>query len=297
MKNRERPFYIATILFLVVALVFSSATPAASGVWSGTGILATGQTTSYSGELDDGHYQAGIAKSYTVYTTGQFASTSNIDLIHFTDTDVAFADSDPDTITSTGTDLDGLFVAGDDIVITGDSDNNGVYEIDVVAGKVITLTVGGALSTEAAGDSVSIAKREALSNNAVLDNNTGLMWARYTSAENAAMGAASDGKMPWTGELYDIFQWAAAANAASLGGYSDWRIPNLSELWSLGDANHAAFLPNTTDFPGFPTNVWSANTHKSVTANAFTFSKNWQILYYADTKTLGQVTALVRGGV
>lgn len=296
MKNRERLFYITTILFLVVALVFSSATPATGGVWSGTGILATGQTTSYSGELDDGHYEAGIAKSYTVYTTGQFASTSNIDLIHFTDTDVAFADSDPDTITSTGTDLDGLFVVGDDIVITGDSDNNGVYEIDVVAGKVITLTVGGALSTEAAGDSVSIAKREALSNNTVLDNNTGLMWARYTSAENAAMGAASDGKMPWTGELYDIFQWAAAANVAGLGGYDDWRIPDDTEMLSLRNMEASSAVPDSTAFPS-----WSLDYFWSSTSSPGPTTRAMRVRYDAGSnedvdKATACAVALVRGG-
>jgi len=296
MKNKERMFYIVTILLLVAGVVFSP-TPASGGVWSGTGLLKTGQTTQYDGELDDGYYEAGIAKSYTVYTTGQYAGTSNIDLIHFTDTDVSFADADPDTITSTGTDLDGLFVAADTIVITGDSDNNGTYTIASVSGKVITLDGADELSTEAVGDTVNIAKREALSNNCVLDRNTGLMWARYTSAENAAMGAASDGKMPWTGELYDIFQWCEAANAAEMGGYSDWRIPNDVELASLRNMEAPNALPDITAFPSWPADyIWSSTTPPSNTSYAFHVYFYSGLVHY-NAKTAADFASLCRGGV
>lgn len=41
-------------------------------------LLKTGQTTQYSGELDDGYYQVGQAKSYTVLDAGQYSGTTNI---------------------------------------------------------------------------------------------------------------------------------------------------------------------------------------------------------------------------
>lgn len=263
-------------------------------------LLATGQTTPYpvgDEELDDGHYEKGLAKKYQVLSTGSYSGTSNIDLIHFTDTDVSFADADPDTITSVGTDLDGIFASGDVIVITGDSDNNGTYTIASVSSKVITLDAGDELSTEAAGDTVNIAKREALSNNCVLDQNTGLMWARYTSAQNAKMGAASDGKMPWTGELYDIFQWCAAANVAALGGYSDWRIPNDVELAGLRNMEGSDVTPDSIAFPGWPaSSLWSSTTRIEVAARAmyigFVLGSESNSL-----KTTVYYVALVRGGV
>ena len=40
-------------------------------------LLVTGQTTSYV-NFDDGYYQKGVAKSYTVYTTGQYSGTTSI---------------------------------------------------------------------------------------------------------------------------------------------------------------------------------------------------------------------------
>ena len=69
------------------------------------------------------------------------------------------------------------------------------------------------------------AKTDAHSNNCVVDNRTKLMWSRYVSA---SVGPASDGKIPWTtkGSVEGIFTYVAAANAATLAGYSDWRIPN-----------------------------------------------------------------------
>jgi len=295
MKNKERMFYIVTILLLVAGVVFSP-TPASGGVWSGTGLLKTGQTTQYSGELDDGYYEAGIAKSYTVYTTGQYAGTSNIDLIHLTGAGIAFAATTPGTITDTGNGL-AIFQTGDVLVVTGSGLNSGVYNISTggVAGTIRTTQ---ATVLEAAGATVSLAKREALSNNCVLDRNTGLMWARYTSAENAAMGAASDGKMPWTGELYDIFQWCAAANAAELGGYSDWRIPNDVELANLRNMESPNAAPDAIAFPGWPTsvNVWSSTTLPNSTSYAMYVYFGYGYVRN-DTKTAPAFAGLCRGGV
>ena len=53
-------------------------------------LLATGQTTQYSSEPDDGYYQSGIPKRYEVLTTGQYSGNANIDLVHLTDTSIAF---------------------------------------------------------------------------------------------------------------------------------------------------------------------------------------------------------------
>lgn len=225
--------------------------------------LATGQTTQYSSELDDGYYEKGLAKSYTVLTAGQYASTVNVDCIHYTAATIGFQN----VASSIGDSANGLaiFQTGDVIVITGSVSNNGVYTVATggIAGAII---VNEAIVDEAAGATVSIAKREAMSNNCVLDNNTGLMWARY---QNTKFGSTSTGKMPWTGQLYDIFQFAAAANAALLGGYSDWRIPNALELIGLVNFASASWLPDTTAFPvwGSP-NTWVATTNANTVTNA-----------------------------
>lgn len=264
-------------------------------IWTGTEyLLKTGQTTQYSGELDDGYYEAGRAKAYVIMTTGAQSGTSNIDLIHLTAATIAFAATTPGTITDSGNGL-AIFQTGDVLIVTGSASNDGTYNISTggVAGTIRTTE---ATLLEAAGATVSLAKREALSNNCVLDRQTGLMWARYTSAENAAMGAASDGLMPWTGELYDIFQWCAAANTASLGGHADWRVGNRLELESLLIREVTYGYPDTTAFPSFAQLVWCSTTCYYATTSAWGLNCG-SANFDATAKTSAFHCALVRGGV
>ena len=183
--------------------------------------LATGQTTPYSSELDDGHYEKGLAKSYTVYTTGQYN------------------------------------------------------------GACVFLLNG---------------KTETQSHNCVLDRNTGLMWARYTSAQSASLGPGSDGKMTWTGAADDIFQYAAAANVAELGGYSDWRIPNDFELAGLRNMEVSNALPGATAFPSWSDAdyYWSSTTLPNYTSYAVrVYFINGNV--YSTAKTTAYFASLVRG--
>jgi len=75
-----------------------------------------------------------------------------------TGTDIAFNDADPDTITSTTTDLS-VFNSGSYLTVTGESDNNGTYQISSDTAPVtatLTLESDEELSDEAAGDSVTL---------------------------------------------------------------------------------------------------------------------------------------------
>ena len=63
---------------------FSSEVAARSSTLWRSLLLKTGQTTSYV-DYDDGYYEKGIAKSYTVLTAGQFAGTTNITINSKTD--------------------------------------------------------------------------------------------------------------------------------------------------------------------------------------------------------------------
>ncbi len=268
-------------------------------------LLETGQTTQYNSELDDGYYEVGLNKRYSVLTLGQYSGMSNIDLAHFSDNDLTFARvaATFDTITSAAGDLGALYNPDDIIVCTGAGEagnNDTAFTLVHASAGVISCATTTTLTDEAASATVSIAKREALSNNCVQDLVTGRMWARYTSAENAKMGAASDGKMKWTGELYDIFQWAAAANAASLGGpggYSDWRISNDVELANLRNVQATTAVPDTTAFPGWPAEyIWTSTTlpTDSSSANIVHF-----LFAQLATNPKGTVyfAALVRGGL
>jgi len=258
-------------------------------------LLVTGQTTQYNGELDDGFYERGLTKTYTVLTVGAYSGTSNIDLVHLTDISIAFAATTPGTITDTNNQL-AMFKTGEVIVVSGSVGNDGVYNVSTgaVAGTIRTTE---ATILGAAGPSVSIAKREAHSNNCVLDRQTGLMWSRYTSAQYATMGTAGTGTMPWTGQLYDIFQYCAAANTVSLGGYADWRVPNMFELGSLFNLEAATAVPDAVAFPSWPANyVWTSTTaaDNNTIAVRADFARG---RLDGNIKTITYFGAIVRGGV
>ena len=103
-------------------------------------------------------------------------------------------------------------------------------------------------------------KTDVHTNNVVFDNNTGLMWSQTLSA---SVGPASDGKIPWTTNANGegVFAFCAAANAANLGNYNDWRVPNVFELASLIDYEPPNGTPDAIAFPGWTTgNVWTSTT-------------------------------------
>ena len=80
--------------------------------------------------------------------------------------------------------------------------------------------------------------------NCVLDNATGLMWARNANLPGVAM--------PWTNAV----QYCATnLNLVSYGGYTDWRLPNVRELTSLIAWQY--FSPPLYNTAG--TAQWSAN--------------------------------------
>lgn len=141
-------------------------------------------------------------------------------------------------------------------------------------------------------------KTETQSHEVVRDLVTGLMWARYTSAESASVGAGSDGKMAWTGTDDDIFAYCAAANTAELGGYSDWRVPNDTELSTLRDQEVATAVPDTVAFPSWPSSdwMWSSVTmpHNANYSMAVHFLYGYKS---SAAKITTYFSALVRGGV
>jgi hypothetical protein len=141
-------------------------------------------------------------------------------------------------------------------------------------------------------------KTDVHSNNCVFDDHTGLMWSRYVTA---SVGPASDGKLPWTttgaGATEEgIFPYVAAANAASLAGWTDWRIPSSNELESLVDFEAPSAYPNSTAFPSFPAGavLWSSTTRPDDTTNTI----RWYFLAgtsAVEAKTTNRQIILVRG--
>jgi hypothetical protein len=138
---------------------------------------------------------------------------------------------------------------------------------------------------------------EAISNNCVQDNVTGLMWIRN---ETTAIGANPYGKgvygtMPWTtdGDGNGVFAYKDAANAALLAGYGNdpnpllnWRVPNDNEAASIIDLSIST-LP--TEFIGAG-NFWTSSTFLGAITEAFLAALGLGI-----TKTTKTVNATIFG--
>jgi len=255
-------------------------------------LLKTGQTTQRVSELDDGYYEVGVAKSYTVNTAGAQSGTTNVDLAHYAGGAGAIAfNNTTHKITDSGNGL--AMFKTNDVILTNSAANPGPFTVTTgnVAGEIVCT--GATFTDETPAGSVTISKREAISNNTVLDNNTGLTWTRYHPAK---FGVASDGKMPATGVLYDIYQYCAAANAASLGGHTDWRVPNAYEVFLLSDQEATTGYFDTTAFPTQNQDCWtSTNTPAASATHGHIFQRNNGDLNSA-ARTTALTTFLVRGG-
>jgi hypothetical protein len=106
-------------------------------------------------------------------------------------------------------------------------------------------------------------------NGTVTDNKTGLMWQKCSAGQNndtACSGNAST--YIWNDAL-------SYCEGLSLGGKSDWRLPNIKELESLTDdtrynpAIDTAFFPNAIAF-----HYWSSTT------SAYYPSAAWYVSFY-----------------
>lgn len=68
-----------------------------------------------------------------------------------------------------------------------------------------------------------------------------------------------------------VFNYAAAANAASLGGYTDWRVPNTFAFISLVDLEKLNPTPDVVAFPGWPAAAyWCATAVGAASAERLT---------------------------
>lgn len=255
-------------------------------------LLKTGQTTQYNDELDDGYYEKGVAKSYTVNDTGDQSGTTNVDLTHLVSDTGAFTSADK-TYTDTG--KCGVFKTGggETIIISGSVSNNGTFTTaSATADKVVFNET---ITDEPDAPLTTFKKREAISNNTVLDNNTGLTYLRYPSQK---MGKFGNGLMPWTGEPYDIFAWASACNEAGVGGYTDWRVTNVYELIAICDYEAPNSFPDSTAFPTIISNIYyTSNTQSNNTTRRLAVDLSNGIIAYIATPTTTYCRVfLVRGG-
>ncbi|MBV5311625.1 DUF1566 domain-containing protein, partial [Chromatium okenii] len=91
--------------------------------------------------------------------------------------------------------------------------------------------------------------------------NTGLMWVKCSEGQTGSNCTGTASTMTWSAALM-------AANNSRLGGYSDWRVPNVKELQALVDHSRSVPAINTVYFPNTPCDYWSEFQSSSSIASA-----------------------------
>jgi hypothetical protein len=95
---------------------------------------------------------------------------------------------------------------------------------------------------------------------AVLDQETGLVWARDAAPQSE----------PWAGAI----EWCAFA---AIGGRSGWRLPQVHELRSLVSSSTAT-LPEGHPFLSPPASYWTATTTATFPTYAYTVATDGTVL-------------------
>lgn len=167
------------------------------------------QTTIYH-TGDNGDSQYGVTPAYNVLTAGQYAGTTNVDNPHYAAATLSFDAATKKILDS----ANGLItvLTGDTIRVRGSVGNDGIYTV-ATGGNAAEIVTTEALADEAAGAYITLCKRTAPSNNAVVDLNTGLMYRRYAT-EGEKVGVASNGKLCWYDATKCFTIHAAAADLA-----------------------------------------------------------------------------------
>ncbi len=101
----------------------------------------------------------------------------------------------------------------------------------------------------------------------VTDNTTNLMWQQCSdglSGAGCATGAAA--VVTWDNAIF-------YCEGLSLGGFTDWRLPNIKDLKSIADMTTANPAINATYFPNTQSsNYWSSTGYAPNTTNAWDVS-------------------------
>ena len=231
-------------------------------------LLKTGQTVSYA-TGDDGDLQLGLDKDYTILTTGQYSGTSNITINSKTNALSNNCVKD----NKTGK-MWARYVSTADIGPA--TDGKLFWEQWTLAAESCTFATLGDTITAAAGnpfnvDALCIGRKITITgtvNNNGVVTVTNIVDNVITTAENLT----DEGPINTTFATLDdlILDALDQANANSLGGYSDWRIPNYFELASIVNLGNCNPAIDTATFPSTPaTYHWTSSTSPCNTAYAF----------------------------
>lgn len=244
-----------------------------NGPWRGyakliTNLLKTGQTVSYA-TGDDGDLELGIAKRYSILTIGQYSGTSNIVINGKTH---ALSNNCVKDL-NTGR-MWARYVPAADI---GPATNGKLFwEQWTLAAESCTFATLGDTITAAAGnpfnvDALCVGRKITITGTV---NNNGVVTVTNIADDviTVAENLTDEGPINTTFATLDDLIWDALdqANANSLGGYSDWRIPNYFELASIVNLGNCNPAIDTTVFPSTPSDYhWTSSSNPCDTAYAF----------------------------
>ena len=114
-------------------------------------------------------------------------------------------------------------------------------------------------------------------NGTITDNVTNLIWQKNAIADS----------LTWEGALIN-------ADTMLLGGYNDWRLPNIKELQSINNEQIMNPSINTTYFANIGIDkVWSSTTLPNQTTKAWYLDTQYGVTTY-QTKTIKQKVLFVR---
>ncbi len=121
------------------------------------------------------------------------------------------------------------------------------------------------------------------------DNGDGTIWDNYTGLTWQKLSSTTP--MNWETAL-------AYSKTVTLGGKSDWRLPNIKELQSLNDVSRVKPSINKTFFPNIVTSAfyWSSTSQYKNPTIAWDLNTDYGVVTYED-KSVAKYVILVRGGM
>ena len=257
--------------------------------------LKTGQTTSYQ-DGDDGDLEKGVAKDYRILTAGQYSGTTNITINGKTHalSNECVRDNRTGLMWARYVPAADIGPATDGKLFWEQWTLEDKEDISFAAATKIINSVAGEFDVNA----LCVGRKFTVSGSA---NNDGEKTVAAITANNITVeetlvdeAAGASVTIATVDDL--IWNMVDQANANSLGGYSDWRVPNYLELPSI--VNLGAYNPciDTTVFPSTPSNYhWTSSTRPGYAAYAFNVTFGTGFVSYSGKKTNEYYVRLVRG--
>jgi len=112
-------------------------------------------------------------------------------------------------------------------------------------------------------------------NGTVTDTKTGLSWKQCSEGQTASSGGCSGDASSYTWDQA-LQQPATLNSGGGYAGHSDWRLPNIKELASLGALDRNSPSINSALFPSTPSAwFWSSSPLAHYSNYAWKFSFNY----------------------